>query len=122
MNNVPVHDDSAGFAAKLADATAEPWCNHDTTALTTTELAAIIAASPRFTGEAGAYFDECAARYGLDFTGLAWLQACLKADQDARESDGCTCCQVRTERPGADDSECPKCGHLLGSHYRSEAL
>lgn len=48
---------------------------------TTTELAAIIEASPRFTPEASAYFDNLAAMYGADFTGTAWLQACLKRDQ-----------------------------------------
>ena len=35
------------------------------------------------------------------------------------ESPGCTCCQVRTSRPGAGDAECPKCGHLMSSHYRT---
>lgn len=33
----------------------------------------------------------------------------------------CTCCEVRTDRPGAPDDECPKCGHLMSRHYRTEA-
>jgi hypothetical protein len=57
--------------------------------LTTTDLAAALAASPRFTSTASGYFDELAAAYGADFAGLAWFQACLKLDQDARRVSGC---------------------------------
>ena len=49
---------------------------------TTTELAALIEASPRFRGDGSAYFAEIAAKYGDDFAGLAWMQAILKAGQD----------------------------------------
>jgi hypothetical protein len=51
------------------------------TEMTTTELAAQIATSPRFRNDKGDYFDEIAAQYGYDFTGIAWVQACLAVDQ-----------------------------------------
>ena len=50
--------------------------------MTSTELAAQIAASPRFRNIESGYFDEMAAKYGRDLTGLAFIQACLKVDQD----------------------------------------
>ncbi len=52
-------------------------------AVTTTELAAQLAADPRFRGDTGDYFDEVAAQYGRDFAGIAWIQAALKIDQEA---------------------------------------
>lgn len=48
----------------------------------TTVLAALIAVSPRFRDDAARYFDDIAAKYGADTAGVAWTQACLKADQD----------------------------------------
>ena len=51
--------------------------------MTTTELAAQLAADPRFRDPKSALFDETAARHGRDFAGIAFIQACLKADQDA---------------------------------------
>jgi hypothetical protein len=52
--------------------------------VTTTELAAQIAADPRFASGDSTFFGEMAGQYGRDFAGLAFVQACLKADQDAR--------------------------------------
>src|ERR1039458_10031489 len=49
--------------------------------MTSPDLAAQIAASPRFKGDSGEYFNEVAANYGLDITGLAWIQASLAVDQ-----------------------------------------
>lgn len=48
---------------------------------TTTELAAIIEASPLFDTDGSAYFDRLAGKYGRDFTGIAWTQAILKRRQ-----------------------------------------
>lgn len=52
--------------------------------MTTTELAAQIADDPRFgSSKSAALFEELATRYGQDFTGLAFFQACMKVDQEA---------------------------------------
>lgn len=48
--------------------------------MTTTELAAQIAASGRM-GES-AYFEELSAEHGRDFAGIAFMQAFLKAAQE----------------------------------------
>ena len=37
---------------------------------------------------------------------------------DLTEEAGCTCCQVSTESTRDDEDECPRCGHLMKSHYR----
>ena len=64
-------------------------CDHGAAAAftskpSTTELAALIAASPRFRGDTGRYFDEIAAKHGPDIAGVAWAQACLKVDLEDR--------------------------------------
>ena len=52
--------------------------------MSTTDIAREITASPRFQNDTGKYFDEVAARYGHDVAGVAWIQACLMADQDTQ--------------------------------------
>lgn len=51
--------------------------------MTTTELAATLAADPRFRSHESGLFDEMAIRYGRDFTGVVFIQACLKVDQES---------------------------------------
>jgi hypothetical protein len=118
MNNVPVHDDSAGFAAKLADATAEPWCNHDTAAL---DAEGVCECGSTLSQRMVAMLEDELSR---DDSSAAEIAADLEAEarrslRPASESDGCTCCQVSTESTRADEDECPRCGHLMSSHYRA---
>jgi hypothetical protein len=51
----------------------------------TTALAAAIAANPWFrtcASRSSQLFKDCAAEYGEDVTGRAWVQACLKVMQE----------------------------------------
>lgn len=54
--------------------------------LTTTLLAARLSHNPRFLrdGDDGGLFRELSAKYGEDFTGIAYIQACLKTGQERR--------------------------------------
>jgi hypothetical protein len=51
--------------------------------MTSTDLARQLMTDPRFLNDTGEFFDETAAEFGLDFTGLAWMQAILGLAQGA---------------------------------------
>lgn len=72
----------------------------------TTALAAAIEANPRFRSDdgrvSGRLFDDYAHEYGRDVTGLAWVQAILKASQDPNAAGTCQDCggpAVREDEP-----------------------
>lgn len=62
----------------------------------TTALAIAIEAHPRFRADdgrvSGRLFDDYAAEYGRDVTGVAWMQAILKASQDPSAAGTCAEC------------------------------
>jgi len=97
MNNVPVHDDSAGFAAKLADATAEPWCNHDTAAL---DAEGVCECGSTLSQRMVAMLED---ELGRDDSSAAEIAASLAAE--ARRSLG-------------DDRYCDACGAEAGEECR----
>lgn len=53
--------------------------------LTTTLLADRLSRDPRFLDGTSGLFEELAEKYGADFTGVAYFQACLKLGQERRE-------------------------------------
>lgn len=88
--------------------------------MNTTELAAQLASNPRFRSHDSRLFDELAARYGQDFTGIAYIQACLKVDQepDAGQSAGACAHRpvyVSPEDPWTRHVACSACNQMLSA-------